>query len=157
LIKYIKQLFEQSTSEARQKPDSQATLITCLALLIEVAKSDHKVDQEEIQKITELAISEFNVVKTQQDELLELATNLSAQATSLYEYTSLVNEVYSAQEKFTLICAMWRVAFTDGQIDRYEEHLIRRVADLIYIPHVQFIEAKHNAEILSQHGKSAKS
>ena len=41
---------------------------------------------------------------------------------------------------------MWEVAFSDNVINAYEEHLIRRVADLIYLPHVQFIEAKHIAK-----------
>lgn len=145
MISYIKRLFEDTTRENRQNADSQETLIACLALLIEVSKSDHDIDPQEIQQIVTLAGSHFNVAKEQQSQLLKLAKSLSKQATSLYEYTSLVNEQYSDDEKYSLILAMWKVAFADGRIDRYEEHLIRRVADLIYIPHIQFIQAKHDA------------
>lgn len=145
MIAYIKRLFEGTTSENRQNADAQETLIASIALLVEVAKSDHDVDQQEIQQIIGLAGSQFGVDKAQQEQLLKLAKDLSKQATSLYEYTSLVNEQYNEDEKYALILAMWHVAFADGRIDRYEEHLIRRVADLIYVPHLKFIEAKHQA------------
>ena len=45
-------------------------------------------------------------------------------------------------EKFVLIKTLWRVAAADGDIHRYEDHLIRRIADLLYVPHSDFIRAK---------------
>jgi len=75
-------------------------------------------------------------------ELLALAKDTAVHATSLYEFTSLINDYFDEQEKFQVIKAMWQVAFADGRIDRYEEHIIRRAADLLYVEHHRFIEAK---------------
>ena len=74
--------------------------------------------------------------------LLENASERVDAATSLYEFTRLVNDHYSAREKGELIEAMWRVAYADAELDKYEEHLIRRVAELIYVPHEEFIRSK---------------
>ena len=40
---------------------------------------------------------------------------------------------------------MWRVAMADSALSRYEEHVIRKVADLLYVPHGDFITAKQSA------------
>ena len=148
MIKKILRYFEANAAAESQPANAHDAVIVSLALLLEVAKADHHVEPEESQKIVDLAVTEFAFSKERRDELLQLAQDLSTQSTSLYEFTTLVNAHYSNQQKFQLIAAMWRVAFADGRIDRYEEHLIRRVADLIYVPHVQFIEAKLNAAAL---------
>jgi uncharacterized tellurite resistance protein B-like protein len=41
-----------------------------------------------------------------------------------------------------LVENMWRVAFSDQKLDKYEEALIRKVADLIYVSHQDFIKTK---------------
>jgi uncharacterized tellurite resistance protein B-like protein len=63
-------------------------------------------------------------------------------ATSLYEFTRLVNDHYSYDEKYALVGAMWQVAYADKSLNKYEEHLIRRVAELIYLTHDDFIRGK---------------
>jgi uncharacterized tellurite resistance protein B-like protein len=64
------------------------------------------------------------------------------EATSLYEFTRIINDHYSAQQKVQLIGAMWAVAFADGNLDKYEEALIRQVAELTYVPHQDYIRCK---------------
>ncbi|WP_197476224.1 TerB family tellurite resistance protein, partial [Oleiphilus sp. HI0043] len=61
------------------------------------------------------------------------------------EHTDLINKKFDSDSKYRLILAMWKIAYADSDIDRYEEHLIRKVSDLIYIPHTLFIKAKHEA------------
>ena len=48
------------------------------------------------------------------------------------------------EEKVGLIENMWRIAFSDEQLDKYEEHLIRKISDLIYVSHSDFIKTKLN-------------
>ena len=66
-------------------------------------------------------------------------------ATSLYEFTRLINDHFELTEKENLVELLWFVAFADGALDKYEEHLVRRVADLVHVSHGAFIRAKHRA------------
>jgi uncharacterized tellurite resistance protein B-like protein len=76
------------------------------------------------------------------DTLWQLAQEEARSATSLFQFTSLINSSYGYPEKIRLLHHMWEVAWADGRVDRYEEHLIRKVADLLYLSHGDFIRAK---------------
>ena len=64
------------------------------------------------------------------------------EGTSLYEFTRVINDHCCAEQKLQLIKAMWAVAYADGNVDKYEEHLIRQVAELTYVPHSDYIHCK---------------
>lgn len=112
------------------------------ALLIEVATADHILDEAELTKLSAILEKKFTLPHEQLIELTELAKSESADSTSLYQFTQLINRDCSHAEKFELIKAMWEVAYTDMSIDKYEEYIIRKVADLIHISHSDFIRAK---------------
>lgn len=137
--------FLQSNTERTEQSSEHELRLSAVALLIEVAKADHHLSEVEENKLLQIVDNHYDLDETEQNELILAAKTRSSASTSLYEYTSVINEHFSEQEKFKLITLMWKIAFSDNQIDSYEEHLIRRVADLIYLPHVKFIEAKHIA------------
>ena len=135
------------TEHAANETSEDSIKLAALSLLIQVAKADHSLSEQEEAKLLELVNTHFTSSENvEHDELIELAMLKSDASTSLYEFTSLINEHYSASQKFQLLTLMWTMAYSDHVIDAHEEHLIRRVADLIYLPHIQFIEAKHIAE-----------
>ena len=76
-------------------------------------------------------------------EIVNMAHEQASQATSLYEFTRLINDNYAYKDKVQLIQNLWRLAFADDELDKYEEGLIRRIADLIHVSHGDFIQAKH--------------
>ena len=88
---------------------------------------------------------EFSIEQNAVAALLERARTESAGATDLFPYTHLLNEHCTREEKLSVLTAMWRVAFADGNIDKYEELLIRRVQDLLRLDHSDFITAKQAA------------
>lgn len=75
-------------------------------------------------------------------ELINLAKNETNHATSLHQFTQLINQYCTTEEKFNLMKAMWEMAYADGNLDKYEDYIVRKVADLIYVPHTEFIRAK---------------
>lgn len=133
------------SNEPTAKHSEQDIRIAAVALLIEVAKADHDLSDQEEQRLIEILDTLYELTGDDKQLLIDVAKDRSTQSTSLYEYTRIINDHFNADEKFQLIINMWKIAYTDEHIDRFEEHLIRRVADLIYVPHVQFIEAKHIA------------
>lgn len=112
------------------------------ALMIELCKADQNIDEAETEKISQILREKFDLPADALEELFSLARQESAQATSLYEFTSLINEAYEHDEKIALIHNMWQVAFADGNLDHYEEHLIRKVAELLYVSHSDYIKTK---------------
>ncbi len=112
------------------------------ALLIEVATADHVMDGTELNALINLLERKFSLPHEQLLELADLAKTEAAEATSLYQFTQLINNECTASEKFELIKGMWEIAYADNQLDKYEEYVIRKVADLIHVSHSDFIRAK---------------
>ena len=115
------------------------------ALMIELCKADQAIDETETAALVEILRTRFMLEQTELDELMQLAEQEARESTSFYQFTSLMNEHFEYAEKVMLIQNMWEVAYADGHIDRYEEHMIRKVADLLYLSHVDYIKSKHKA------------
>ena len=65
----------------------------------------------------------------------------------MHPYTSYLREHLDEDERFEVICALWQLAIADDRIDKFEEHTIRKAADLhFYLSHNRFIEAKLRAK-----------
>lgn len=134
--------------QAEMRPEYNAALnddqkrLACAALLIEVAIVDNEFDADEMQCLQKILQKDFSISQQQSKEFITLAHNECADSTSMYQFTQLVNQHCNAQDKFDLIVGMWRIAYADGDLDKYEEYVIRKVADLIYVSHGDFIRAK---------------
>lgn len=118
------------------------------ALLIELARADFEEDDLERSLILAMLRDTFDLDDSVLDELLELAESGADEAHDVYQFTQLVNDQYDYEDKQKLIEKLWRVAFADGRLDRYEEQFIRKVAGLIHVAHGDFIKAK--VDVLEQ-------
>ena len=116
--------------------------LAAAALLIETARADFSEDDIEQAALETLLCSSLELDPAEVRTLLAEATRQLDDATSLYDFTRVINDYYSAAQKLELITTMWRVAYADGKLDKYEEHLIRQVAELTYVPHSDYIRAK---------------
>lgn len=112
------------------------------ALLVEIANADQEMDDTEREVLLGILERKLQLDKATLQNLWELAHAEHKDATSLFQFTTLINGAYGHREKVQLLQYMWEVAYADGRIDRYEEHLIRKVADLLYLTHGDFIRTK---------------
>ena len=112
------------------------------ALLFEVLKADHELDPREVDSIAEVLRTSGKNTAEEVDEIISHARRQSAESTSLYEFTSLINEHSDFREKCALIRNMWCIAYADAELSKYEDYVIRKVCDLIHVPHSEFIRAK---------------
>ena len=140
MFEKLKQLF--SGADEDSKDSAMSLELAAAALLIEVSKSDYQQDPAEIEKIRDLLVSRFSVSLADIEEFMATAAALNKDNTSLYPFTRYINDNCNNLEKYELIVALWEVAIEDGNIDKYEDHLIRKISDLIYLPHTEFIRAK---------------
>lgn len=147
MLAKIKHFFSQKLSLSNSKNASDegqesALQLAAAALLIELSRADYQQDRSE-QISIENALQEcFKLEPAQLEQLIALAEEENKDATSLYQFTSLIKDNYSSEQRFKLVKMLWQVALADGEISKYEDHLIRKVADLIYLSHSQFIRAK---------------
>ena len=116
--------------------------LACAALLIEVAIVDNEFDADEMACLQNILHNSFGISQAQSEAFITLAHNECADSSSMYQFTQLINQHCNAQDKFDLIKGMWSIAYADGELDKYEEYVIRKVADLIYVSHGDFIRAK---------------
>jgi uncharacterized tellurite resistance protein B-like protein len=145
----IKQFFKEHleiTDAENPESTEQAVQLACAALLIEVSKADFTLDSRETEAMVELVQQLFSLDPADVDKLIKLAQEETDQAPSLYQFTRLVNDFYGYDQKLQLLSAMWQVAYADDNLDKYEEHLIRKVAELIYVTHNDFIRLKVSAQ-----------
>ncbi len=148
MITKIKQFFNTRVTDTNADQTSvrqQQIQLAAAALMVEIMVTDGLVSPDEETVIMTLLESSFALSRNEAEELFELARQEVTEASSLFQFTTLVNEHFSADEKFTLLTQAWKVALADGLIDKYEENLIRRLADLLHIGHSQFIRAKIQA------------
>ena len=144
MISALKSLFEPPADTSEQSLEHQLHL-AATALLLETARADFTQDAEEQQAMRDALLGTLSVSSAELEEIVDLATTRVDEATSLYQFTRLINDHYTPRQKIDLVSAMWQVAVADGRIDKYEEHLIRKVAELIYVSHADFIRCKVNA------------
>jgi uncharacterized tellurite resistance protein B-like protein len=112
------------------------------ALLVEVLRADYEVAAAERQQVVQSIGKLLDLGEADSVALTELAERQTEHSHDLFQFTSMINQGYSAAEKERLVEHLWRVARADATIHKYEEHLIRRIADLLYVPHSAFIAAK---------------
>ncbi|NNC54503.1 MAG: TerB family tellurite resistance protein [Pseudomonadales bacterium] len=151
MFQLLKQLFSQP--DASQAVSSQHLAeLAATALLIEVSHADHDIDPQELQAILAIAQQAFALADDEIDRFFTQAELKKSEATSLYEFTDVVNRHFDKAQKFQLIVDCWRVAFADGKLQRHEDHTVRKIAELIYVSHAEFIRAKHKAAAQQNRG-----
>ena len=112
-------------------------------MLAEVMCADHKLDEQEKKTIIHILQEQFRLNEKQAVDLFSYAEEKTREVVSLQEYTSQINKLLNNMQRVKLVENIWRVIYADGEIDKYEEHLIRRIAELLYVSHSDFIKTKH--------------
>lgn len=145
MIRSIKEFFEDRLAAHSNESDEDRICriqLASAALLMELINTDRHVDEREEAEFAAILRETLSLDEETLAEITELAHQEARQATSLYEFTSLVNDGYAYGDKVQLIENMWRIAWADGELDKYEEQMIRRTAELIYVSHSDFIRTK---------------
>ena len=140
MIDRIKSFFAKNVLEPEETVTSEQ--IAVAALLIEVMVIDGNLDAQELESISQTLCNILDLEAEMVEELLRLSREEVAEATSVYQFTREINEHFELDKKMNLLTAMWRVAYADGYLDKHEEGIIRRVADLLHIRHNEYIRCK---------------
>lgn len=140
-IKTFFDTFFAASDEATASVEHQLNLAAA-ALLLEMSAQDQKVSEREIATVRQALLAHLDVSEHELDELYQLAQEEKQEATDYHQFTRLIAEHYDQDKKVHLVELLWRVAFADAELDKYEEQMVRKICDLIYVSHKDYLQTK---------------
>jgi len=116
-------------------------LATCV-ILLEVAKSDDEFSSIEKTTVAAILQKKFDLSTEDIEELMEMASKRREESIDLWQFTHLINETYTKEEKIKIVEAAWRIIYADDKLDKYEDHFVHKLAKILQLKHNELIEAK---------------
>ncbi len=145
MIKQLRDILSRNlagTGEEEVDRDHAIRLATA-ALLVEVVRADYEEDLSEDEAVFDLLRQFFDLTEEETDLLIEEARREADHSVSLQAFTRVLHERLSQAEKLSVVEMLWRVAMADSHLDKHEDHLVRKVAGLLYIPHADLIRIRN--------------
>jgi uncharacterized tellurite resistance protein B-like protein len=146
MLKAIKDFFENNISpEANGDLEHELKLATA-ALLIEMMYQDDQVHEKEMDAAKEALMEKFGLTEDECHALFSLAEAEVKEAVDYHQFTSLIAREFTQAQKIKVVELLWSVAYADSHLDSMEEHMVRKIADLIYVSHKDFMKTKHKVQ-----------
>lgn len=148
MFKSVQLLINQfmEISPVEDEISEQQIQIAAAALLVEMMMIDNQVHAAEREMIIAQLCNNFNLPLAEAEELITMAEGQLQEATDYFQFTSFLNKALNQDQKTRLVKYLWQVAFADGELDEYEEYMVRKVSDLLYVPHSQMIKMRNQVK-----------
>jgi len=131
----------ESELAGREEAIRKATAV----LMLDVALADRVFDRSELEKVLELAEAHFGLRHDEAAELIDGARNEAEAIVSLNQFTQLLHKYLDEEEKASIIAMLWQIAYADGRLDKYENALVLKISDLLYVSRGRVMRLKHDA------------
>ncbi len=144
LIKSILQKTIPSNTEkpAAKQPTEQELQVATCALLLEIAHADDEFSPEEEQRVEQLMHKQFNLPQQTFNEIKEIAYKRREESIDLWQFTNIIKQKYAPEQKKQVIEMIWSVIYADRTLDKYEDYLVHKLAELLGLNHKELIDAK---------------
>jgi uncharacterized tellurite resistance protein B-like protein len=149
MLNTIRDFFERHIATPDADRERHSIELATAALLVEVARIDHESNPTEREAVLSAVREKFGLAADEARNLVELAEQQMNQANDYFQFTSLINRHFNQEQKRQVIELMWRVAYADARLSAQENHVMRKVADLLHIAHGDYIAAKMRAQVAS--------
>lgn len=126
--------------------DPERVPLAMAALLIEAARADHHITETELQALAALLARRLDITPAEADALVHRARDAVEHSVSLFDFTKPLHESLSYTEKTEFVRMLWDVALADRQLDMYEEYLVGKVSELMYVSRGDVIRARNEAQ-----------
>ncbi len=135
--------------KSRQARRDEAVRLATAVLMVEVARADNRFSDVEAQHIESLVRARFGLSADDAAALTARADATADDLVSLHEFTHLLHESLGDSEKAEIVASLWRVAYADGELDKFEDALVLRISDLLYVSRGLVMRLKHDAALAS--------
>mgnify|MGYP002629231455 CR=1 FL=1 len=146
MFKKISQLINRNKEDAEVLPDERTIQCAAVALLIETMKADYLDDPLEEKVILDSVKELYSLSDEDASQLIEDAKQIANSAVSLQGFTRLLHEQLEVAEKERVISVMWKIALADNNLDRYEDYIISKISELLYVDRSRLMKLKHDAK-----------
>ncbi len=145
MLDIVNRFFNKATAEvskdANQDTEHDICVATC-ALFVEIARIDEKFTDAEMETILSILKEKYGLPQDHADALIAEAEKELEKSVDLWQFTKLINENYSKEEKIEIIETLWRIVYVDGKMDQHEHYLMNKLQNLLRLTHDQLITAK---------------
>lgn len=146
MLDKIKQLLQLNSQSLSEEDKAHQLDLATVSLLIEVINADHHMSPEEVTHLLKVLETRFHFSAEQAKTLFEQGQQKQQDSTSLFEFTAQINDNFSLAQKQNLVLSMWELSYADAQLSQFEDQIIRRVADLLYLKHSELIQLRNTAQ-----------
>jgi uncharacterized tellurite resistance protein B-like protein len=145
MLASLREFFDRRLGPEAGVPEERQRLeVATAALLVEVMRLDGAAEDERAAVLRAVQHT-FGLAPDAAQEIVALADEEARESVGYYQFTSLINRQFDAAQKERVVELMWRVAYADDSLSAHEQHVIRKVADLLHVPHAAYIAAKLRA------------
>lgn len=141
MIDWFRSLFSANPKMTEPSAEEQAR-IAAVALLYEVGRVDGDMAHDEQQLLLDKLATRWQLTGDSARSLMQAAMHKVHQEVDYHPLVRTLRDQYDAAQRVALVRDMWDIAHADDRIDPHEEHLIRKIADLLYVSHSDFIRTK---------------
>ncbi len=147
----IRKLFVQviesiSVTDSSIAVDRDAALrLATAVLMVDVARADHIFEDSEFERVLQLVEQHFKLAPEEAAELVNSASDTAEDIVSVHEFTALLHEHLDEDEKARIVGLLWEIAYADGELDKYEDSLILKISDLLYVSRPRVMRLKYDA------------
>ena len=147
MLDKLKGLF--STGETNSRASGRRAInelhLAAAVLLIEAARMDDKVDDNERAVIFDVVRSRFGLSDDEVASVVELADQVADDSVELSRFTKRIRDGFDHDERVEMVEMLWRVVYADAKVHDHEANLLRRVAGLLYVSDRESGEARKRA------------
>lgn len=142
MLRALMDFFDQHIAPSPGRDERHTIELATAALLVETLRIDAEIREPERAAALAAVRGKFGMSTQEADALLDLAEQEVRQATDHFQFTSLINRHFSMDQKIRVIELMWSVAWADDELSPHERHLMRKIIDLLHVPHGDAVAAQ---------------
>jgi uncharacterized tellurite resistance protein B-like protein len=143
---YDKIVSQISAADIEADTRDAAVRLATAVLMVDVALVDSRFDETEFDRMLQLVKEHFGLGTQQAAELINAANAKADELVSVHEFTQLLHKHLSDDEKARIVSLLWQIAYADGQLDKYEDSLVLKISDLLYVSRGRVMRLKHDAQ-----------
>jgi uncharacterized tellurite resistance protein B-like protein len=148
ILETVAAAIKATDSPEFETPDRESALRLATAILmVEVARADHVFEKSELVRMLALIESHFALSPEHAADLIDSAAESAADIVHLHDFTQLLHKHLTDREKARIVGLLWQVAYADGRLDKYEDSLVLKISDLLYVSRGRVMRLKHDAEM----------
>ena len=143
--------FSSSGAAETSAVDREAAIRKATAvLMLDVARADYVFEESEFQRVLELVERHFGLSPEETVQLVNDAGDEAEDLTSVHQFTELLHEHLDETDKARIVALLWQIAYADGRLDKYEDSLVLKISDLLYVSRARVMRLKHDAELAAR-------